>query len=150
MSLGDHCEGRVRRSDFLYRNGIYCLVARIDDSARNLSSRSSSSPKVQENVCFTFSSHSPPLKGLFFKTYVSGSRLTSSAEAEKNWHLRGHRYRMTTRSTSHFPPLPIKSLHEWRLPSMHIVQYTVQCKINGKSFVRRNTKSVRFHTMLCT
>ena len=75
-------KGGVRRSDFLYTNGIDCVVALIDDSARNLSSRSGSSPKVQENVCFTFSSHSPPLKGLFFKTYVSGSRLTLSAEAE--------------------------------------------------------------------
>ena len=77
-------KGGVRRSDFLYTNGIDCVVALIDDSGRNLSSRSGSSPKVQENVYFTFSSHSPPLKGLFFKTYVSGSRLTSSAEAEKS------------------------------------------------------------------
>ena len=76
-------KGGVRRSDFLYTNGIDCVVELIDDSARNLSSRSGSSPKVQENVCFTFSSHSPPLKGLSFKTYVSGSRLRSSAEAEK-------------------------------------------------------------------
>ena len=70
---------------------IDCVVALTDDSARNLSSRSGSSPKVQENACFTFSSHSPPLKGLFFKTYISGSRLTSGAKHEKigTWEVTG-------------------------------------------------------------
>ena len=49
-------KGGVRRSDFLYTNGIDCVVALIDDSARILSSRSGSSPKVQENGAL-FSPH---------------------------------------------------------------------------------------------
>ena len=74
---------------------------------------------------------------MYIKTYTPGLRYTSSAETEKNWHLRGHRYAITLRQTSPIPPLLIKILHEWRQASMHIVLYSVHCTLYSGRFKRR-------------
>ena len=53
-------------SDFLYTTGIDCVVSKSESmSRRNMVSRNASSPKAEEKVCISFSSHSMPGKGLY-------------------------------------------------------------------------------------
>ena len=108
-------KGGVWRTDFFSRQtGLNAWLHELM-SRKHLSSRSASSQKVEESLLFFLlmldAQERPFLTPSVFESYIHGLRLTSSAQTEKNWSVRGHRYAIPPLQTSPIPQLLIKILH---------------------------------------
>ena len=67
-----------------------------------------------------------------FETYISRQRFTSSAETEKYWHLRRHRYRITPHQISPIPPL--RSRFFTGDDDLECALYSTVCNVNFATY----------------